>query len=145
LYRGQVIGWTGLIKVDGKTLVWMGAPRQVTALVDQISYEYTSTSSIFTFTADTKVKIKVTFLSPLFPTDFKRQSLVYSYMNVEVSSLDSLDHDVQIYTDISAGKHSCICMVCPPSRLIMCRMGFWKQRSHGAVGDRYNRRWCLLP
>jgi hypothetical protein len=29
--------------------------------------------------------------------------LVFSYMQVEVSSIDGSDHDVQIYTDISAG------------------------------------------
>ena len=91
-----------MIKVDGKTLVWMGAPKGIEAAT-QTSYEYTSTRSIFTITADQKVQLKVTFLSPLTPNDFKRQSLIFSYLNVEVSSLDGSDHDVQIYTDISAG------------------------------------------
>ncbi|KAH9877777.1 hypothetical protein J1614_002994 [Plenodomus biglobosus] len=100
--QGQDIGWTGLIKVDGKTLTWMGAPIQVLELANQTSYEYTSTSSIFKLIADDKVELKVTFLSPLTPMDFKRQSLTFSYMNVEVSSIDDSEHDVQIYTDISA-------------------------------------------
>ncbi|KAL6151620.1 hypothetical protein ACJQWK_10261 [Exserohilum turcicum] len=99
---GQILGWAGLIKVDGKTLVWMGAPSGYSNLINQTSFEYTSTKSIFTFNAYNKVKLQVTFLSPLTPNDLKRQSLLFSYINVEVTSLDNLEHNVQVYTDISA-------------------------------------------
>lgn len=81
----------------------MGAPKDVPT-ANQTSYEYTSTKSIFTIQANDKVSLKVTYLSPLTPKDMKRQSLVFSYMDVEVSSLDGAEHDVQIYTDISAGN-----------------------------------------
>lgn len=101
---GQILGWAGLIKVDGKTLVWMGAPSGYSNLINQTSFEYTSTKSIFTFNAYNKVKLQVTFLSPLTPNDLKRQSLLFSYINVEVTSLDNLEHNVQVYTDISAGE-----------------------------------------
>jgi hypothetical protein len=101
------LGWTGLIKVDGNTLVWMGAPEGFNNTASQTAYEYTSTKSIFTITAD-KVQLKVTFLSPITPNDFKRQSVISSYMNVEVSSLDGSGHDVQVYTDISAGRYALI-------------------------------------
>jgi hypothetical protein len=96
-----VLGWTGLVRVDGKTFNWMGSLNGPKA--NQIAAEYTATSSIFTIRADGKVEVKVTFLSPITPKDFKRQSLVFSYMQVEVSSIDGSDHKVQIYTDISAG------------------------------------------
>ncbi|KAF2825873.1 DUF1793-domain-containing protein [Ophiobolus disseminans] len=79
----------------------MGAPLDI-ASAEQISAEYTSTASIFAIHADDKVSIKVTFLSPLTPSDLKRQSLVFSYMKVEVASIDGSDHEVQLYTDISA-------------------------------------------
>jgi hypothetical protein len=102
------LGWTGLIKVDGKTFVWMGAPDGFNDTASQTAYEYTSTKSIFTITADDKVQLKVTFLSAITPEDFKRQSLTFAYMNVEVSSLDDTEHDVQIYTDISAGRYKLI-------------------------------------
>jgi hypothetical protein len=102
--RGQWLGWTGLVKVDGKTFVWMGAPDGFNDTASQTAYEYTSTKSIFTIAVDDKVQLKVTFLSPITPNDFKRQSLLFSYLNVEVSSLDDSQHNVQIYTDISAGK-----------------------------------------
>jgi hypothetical protein len=82
----------------------MGAPDGYNDQANQTSYEYTSTKSIFTLTANDQVQLKVTFLSPLTPNDLKRQSLIFSYMEVEVSSMDGFQHDVQIYTDISAGE-----------------------------------------
>ena len=54
----------------------------------------------------TAVTMNITFLSPINPTDFKRQSLPFSYVDVVVSSADGASHDVQLYTDISAGKYS---------------------------------------
>lgn len=101
---GQVLGWTGLIRVDGDTLVWMGDPANVREFANQTAFEYTATRSIVTIAVDNKVQVKIIFLSPITPKDFKRQSLIFSYMDVEVSSLDGAEHDVQIYTDISAGK-----------------------------------------
>lgn len=83
----------------------MGATADVEA-ASQVAYEYTSTKSIFTIEVGGKVSLKVTFLSPLTPNDFKRQSLIFSYMSVDVSSIDGASHSVQLYTDISAGEHS---------------------------------------
>lgn len=101
---GQINGWAGMIRVDGDAFTWMGAPKGVIT-ANQTAFEYTSTKSIFTIDVNDKVSLKVTFLSPLTPNDFKRQSLIFSYMNVEVTSLDGKSHDVQIYTDISAGLY----------------------------------------
>lgn len=75
-------------------------------LATQTAYEYTASKSIFTIDVDGKVEIKASFVSPLTPEDFKRQSLIASYLNVEVTSLDGADHSVQLYTDISAGTLS---------------------------------------
>jgi hypothetical protein len=79
----------------------MGAPKDIKT-ANQVALEYTSTKSIFTIEVDGKVSMNVTFLSPVTPNDFKRQSLTLSYVNVEVWSMDGKDHDVQLYTDISA-------------------------------------------
>jgi hypothetical protein len=84
----------------------MGNPLNFPNLADQVSAEYTSTKSIFNFDIDGKVSLKVTFLSPVTPDDQKRQSLIFSYMNVEVASADGKSHAVQLYSDISAGKIS---------------------------------------
>lgn len=83
----------------------MGLPGTTT--VNQTAYEYTSTKSIFTMDVGGAVQLNLTFLSPITPNDLKRQSLVFSYLNVEVASLDGRSHDVQVYSDISAGKSLC--------------------------------------
>lgn len=100
--RGQTIGWSGMIRVDGIMYAWMGLPG--TVAVNQTAYEYTSTKSIFTMDVDDAVQLTITFLSPITPHDFKRQSLVFSYMNVEVASIDGDSHDIQLYSDTSAGE-----------------------------------------
>lgn len=69
---------------------------------DQSGVEYTSTKSIFHQSVGGLVNLTVTFLSPITPLDYVRQSLISSYLEVQVSSLDGKDHDVQLYTDISA-------------------------------------------
>lgn len=79
----------------------MGLPGSKT--VNQTAYEYTSTKSIFTMNVENKLEMNITFMSPITPEDFKRQSLIFSYLNVEVSSLDGQEHNVQVYADISAG------------------------------------------
>ncbi|KAL4935733.1 hypothetical protein BDV06DRAFT_233994 [Aspergillus oleicola] len=99
-WEGQVTGWAGLIRVDGQVYTWMGLPGSVT--VNQTAYEYTSTRSIFTMQIGDLVEMKVTFLSPITPSDLRRQSLVFSYLDVSVTSLDGESHSVQVYADISA-------------------------------------------
>jgi hypothetical protein len=91
-----------MVRVDGQTYTWMGLPGSTT--VNQTAFEYTSTKTIFTMNVQDNVEMNITFMSPITPSDFKRQSLVFSYLNVEVSSLDGHDHNVQVYADISAGK-----------------------------------------
>jgi hypothetical protein len=86
----------------------MGNPVEVNVPnANQVAFEYTSTKSIFTIEVDGKVSMKVTFLSPVTPKDLERQSLTFSYLEVEVQSLDGREHDVQLYTDISAGASLC--------------------------------------
>ena len=93
-----------MIRVDGTNYLWMGAPGNSPAAATQTGFQYTSTKSIFTFNVGGKVEMNVTFLSPLTPADRKRQSLVFSYLDVLVQSIDGASHTVQLYTDISAGK-----------------------------------------
>jgi hypothetical protein len=91
-----------MIRVDGKVFQWMGSPGAPN--VDQESYSYTSTKSIFSMNVDGKVRMIITFLSPVNPNDMRRQSLTLSYLHVAVYSLDGRNHNVQLYADISAGE-----------------------------------------
>jgi hypothetical protein len=80
----------------------MGLPGSAT--VNQTAYEYTSTKSVFTMHVGDMVEMKITFLSPITPNDLRRQSLVFSYLDVSITSLDGQSHSVQVYADISAGE-----------------------------------------
>lgn len=50
------------------------------------------------------LEMNVTFLSSITPTDLMRQSLIFSYVDVSVTATDGATHDVQLYTDITAGR-----------------------------------------
>ncbi|KAF2152142.1 glutaminase GtaA [Myriangium duriaei CBS 260.36] len=103
-WAGAIVGWTGLIRVDGQSYVWLGGPSSPAGLqnVTQTAFEYTATRSVFTQNVNGIVDITVTFLSPITPDDYTRGSLISSYMEVAVSSSDGQAHSVQLYTDISA-------------------------------------------
>ncbi|RMJ27040.1 Glutaminase [Aspergillus sp. HF37] len=100
-WSGHITGWSGIVRVDGRPFTWMGGIPN-TNMVNQVAYEYTSTKSVFTMHVDNKVEMNVTFLSPVTPDDFRRQSLVSSYLYVDVASMDGSTHNVQLYSDISA-------------------------------------------
>lgn len=90
--------------MDGESYTWFGAPDGPPGIVTQNSFEYTSTKSIFGLSVNGTVGLNVTFLSPVTPTDLERLSIPATYMNVDVYSLDGKEHDVQLYTDVSAGE-----------------------------------------
>lgn len=91
-----------MVRVDGSTYTWLGAPTSTVA--QQTAFSYTSTRSIFTFNVAGKIGLNVTFLSPVEPNDLMRTSLPVSYMEVDVFSIDGQGHTVSLYTDISAGE-----------------------------------------
>lgn len=123
-WNGEITGWTGLIRVDNVTYTWLGDPAPLPTVVNQTAFSYTSTRSIFTMNVDGKIGMNITFLSPVTPTDMLRQSVPVSYMNVAVYSIDGNQHDVQLYSDVSAGKPSRV--FSGRARLtISSRMDFW--------------------
>ncbi|PQE08816.1 putative glutaminase protein [Rutstroemia sp. NJR-2017a WRK4] len=102
---GSVTAWAGLIKVDGTAYTWMGAASVngvIPPSVTQTRMEYTSTRSTFLMNVAGKVSMNVSFISPINPTDLKRQSIVGTYLDVSVVSIDGATHAVQLYADISA-------------------------------------------
>ena len=124
-YRGQILGWTGMIRVDNTSYTWMGSPDPLPTVVTQTSFEYTSTRSTFVMDVAGLVEMNITFLSPITPTDLKRQSLVFSYLDISVTSTDGAAHDVQLYADITAGKSSwSLSLVIVKLTMLLDRMGF---------------------
>jgi hypothetical protein len=91
-----------MIRVDDDVYTWMGDPGPES--VNQTAFKYASTRSTFLMNVDSKVEMNITFLSPVSPNDYQLQSLVFSYLSVEVQSTDGSEHNVQLYSDISAGR-----------------------------------------
>ena len=105
VHSGQILGCQGLVAVDGTAYNWMGAAAGP-ANVEQVSAEYTSTKSIFTFNVADKVTLTATFLSPVYPDDLVKQSQQFAYVSLLAKSSDGAPHSVQAYMDVSGGEYS---------------------------------------
>ncbi|TQS34475.1 hypothetical protein Golomagni_05139 [Golovinomyces magnicellulatus] len=97
---GEVTGWAGQIRVDGELFTWMGALGGRNVVQEFV--QSTSTRSSFLMDINGKVTMNISFISPINPSDFKRQSIIGTYLEVAVVAVDDDEHDVQIYADISA-------------------------------------------
>ncbi|RKF61543.1 Glutaminase A [Erysiphe neolycopersici] len=118
--NNAVTAWTGLIQVDGVVFTWMGSPGGTN--VEQESFEYTSTRSTFIMNVDQKIYMNVTFISPINPLDYKRQSIIGTYLEVTLASLDGAMHAVRLYADISAGINS--------AQFYLEKSSYTKKRDH---------------
>ncbi|VDC02252.1 unnamed protein product [Peniophora sp. CBMAI 1063] len=96
----QVVGWSGQIRIDGSnsTYGWLGMIG--TNPVTVLDLTVTPTRTVWSLRAGT-VDLVITFLSPIEPNDFVRQSIPFTYMTFECSSNDGNAHEVQIYTDLT--------------------------------------------
>ncbi|KAI1795667.1 hypothetical protein LXA43DRAFT_731775 [Ganoderma leucocontextum] len=96
----SVLGWSGKIRVNGVTYTWMGQDGVGTA-ANITNIQVTPTRSIFVMQAG-PMNVTVTFLTPVEPDDWVKQSIPFSYVSVEAQSLDGNSYPVQVYSDISA-------------------------------------------
>ncbi|KAJ7195913.1 hypothetical protein GGX14DRAFT_674126 [Mycena pura] len=96
----HILGWTGYIKVDDVAWHWLGDPGPGNAST-WLSTTITPTRTIFAIQAG-PMQLNVTFLSPVEPSDWVRQSLPFSYVYVDGASTDGKTHSIQLYADISA-------------------------------------------
>ncbi|KAJ7052887.1 hypothetical protein C8F01DRAFT_1169192 [Mycena amicta] len=93
----HIMGWAGYIKVDGVAYHWLGFPPEGNAST-WISTHLTPTRTVLTVEAGPML-LNVTFLSPVEPSDWVRQSMPFSYVFVDGTSTDGLPHSIQIYAD----------------------------------------------
>lgn len=104
-WNGWVKAIAGLVRVDGVPYVFLGAPTGFTgaapALLPQAGLEVTATRSRFTWLA-AGIRLSVDFLSPIEPTDLRRQSVPFGFLSAAVSSADGRGHRVSLFLDISA-------------------------------------------
>jgi hypothetical protein len=93
--------WSGMLVIDGReTYNIMGDPEEWATSATQEDVTISATRSIFQMTAGS-INMTLTFLSPA-ERDPVKMSMPFSYLNVELATNDGKDHDVALYTDISA-------------------------------------------
>ncbi|KAI1795670.1 hypothetical protein LXA43DRAFT_1058371 [Ganoderma leucocontextum] len=98
---GAIMGWAGKIRVNGTTYKWMGQDATGGTPANVTNIQITPTRSIFVMQAG-PMNVTVTFLTPIEPDDWVKQSMPFSYVSVEAQSLDGNSYPVQVYSDISA-------------------------------------------
>lgn len=102
------VGWNGLIKINSVVYQFLGDVISEKDADDigtkkfakQISFTYTSTSSIFLMEAG-GVQFEVTFLSPVNAFDLKSLSLPLSYMEIKIDPKVLRKNTISVYADIN--------------------------------------------
>lgn len=90
-----------MIRVDGQTFRLMGKDPITVPALPQVSVQVLPTRSIYHF-ANEKIKVTMTFLSPMLPDDLNALSRPLSYITWDVVSADGAQHKVVLYDSVSA-------------------------------------------
>ncbi|TCD67397.1 hypothetical protein EIP91_012432 [Steccherinum ochraceum] len=96
-----VLGWTGMIRVDGMAYEWMGGDQPSFNSTAVLGWEVTPTRTIYRFQAGTSMQVNITFLTPIEVDDLVKQSIPFSYFYLDAVSMDGQTHELQTYVDIS--------------------------------------------
>jgi hypothetical protein len=101
-WNGNVKAITGIVRVDGTSYVFFGAPGGIGSVQNatQTQLEITSTQSRYTFQAG-PITLYVNFLSPIEATNIQLLSVPFGYIFVQAQSSDGNTHAVSVYMDIS--------------------------------------------
>ncbi|KAH9063193.1 hypothetical protein EDB87DRAFT_1558504 [Lactarius vividus] len=103
---GQILSWSVLVRIDGSTYSFLGgAVTSVNATVDITDTVITPTQTVVSAQAG-PMEFNLTFLNPIEPRDWVKQSIPFSYLALSASSLDGAAHNVQVYSDISGEWNS---------------------------------------
>jgi len=100
-WTGSVHGMSGMIRVDGRALRFMGPEAVCKEAVKQISCEVRPTQTVYRFDAG-GVELIVTFTTPMLPDRLAILSCPVTFITYDVRATDGKEHDVQIYFDASA-------------------------------------------
>ncbi|KAI0267461.1 hypothetical protein BC834DRAFT_953477, partial [Gloeopeniophorella convolvens] len=96
----DVLSVDALVRVDGLTYSFLGDIPGANTTVNLTNTLVTPTQTIVTAVAG-PIQVNLTFLNPIEPGDFIKQSIPFSYMSLTVKSLDGNTHSVQVYSDVS--------------------------------------------
>ncbi|KAI0289968.1 DUF1793-domain-containing protein [Russula brevipes] len=103
----KILGWSVLVRVDNVTYSFLGDP------VSSVTNDTANLTSIVVTPTQTNVtaqagpmQVSLTFLNPIEPGDWVKQSIPFSYMAFTARSLDGAAHVVQAYSDVSGEWNS---------------------------------------
>ncbi|KAI9433020.1 hypothetical protein H4582DRAFT_1820406 [Lactarius indigo] len=107
---GQILGWSVLVRIDGSTYSFLGGVPGNTVASVNVTVNITGTVITPTQTVVSAqagpMEFNLTFLNPIEPGDWVKQSIPFSYLALSAESLDGAAHNVQVYSDISGEWNS---------------------------------------
>ncbi|KAH9164534.1 hypothetical protein EDB89DRAFT_1892884 [Lactarius sanguifluus] len=106
----QILGWSVLVRVDGLTYSFLGSVPggnggPLNGTVNFTDTVITPTQTVIAAQAG-PMQVNLTFLNPIEPGDWVKQSIPFSYLALSAKSLDSAAHTVQVYSDVSGEWNS---------------------------------------
>ncbi|KAH9020011.1 hypothetical protein EDB85DRAFT_2153324 [Lactarius pseudohatsudake] len=107
---GQILGWSVFVRIDGLTYSFLGGfpgntGTSVNVTVNITETVITPTQTVVSAQAG-PMEFNLTFLNPIEPGDWVKQSIPFSYLALTAKSLDGAVHNVQVYSDISGEWNS---------------------------------------
>ncbi|KAH9942418.1 uncharacterized protein BXZ73DRAFT_40863 [Epithele typhae] len=97
------MGWTNMVVIDGQHYSITGYADRVsniTAPATVTGVHITPTRSVYSMQAG-PMNINFTFLSPIEPDDWVKQSLPFTYAYFEASSTDNAPHAVSVFSTVT--------------------------------------------
>lgn len=139
----------GTVNIDGKELLFLGYHRDIHK-IKQVSLEIDalSTSAVF---ENKEIILKISFLSPLIPDDYRLLTRPVSYLEISYEAKDGKSHEV--FVNIAASEELCLD---EPNNdiaqtedasldgLTLMKMGNTVQKPLNKSGDRVKIDWGYL-
>ncbi|KAH9022178.1 hypothetical protein EDB85DRAFT_382728 [Lactarius pseudohatsudake] len=88
------------VRVDNITYSFLGGSPRVNGRVNLTNTVITPTQTKLTAQAG-PMQFNLTFLNPIEPGDWVKQSIPFSYLSLTAETLDGAAHAVQVYSDVS--------------------------------------------
>ncbi|KAH8995311.1 hypothetical protein EDB92DRAFT_1794666, partial [Lactarius akahatsu] len=98
----QLLNLVVLVRVDNSTYLFLGNASTVNTTVNLTNVTVSPTQTKLIADAG-PMQINLTFLNPIEPGDWVKQSIPFSYMTLTAESLDGTAHVMQVYSDINLG------------------------------------------
>ncbi|KAH9066369.1 hypothetical protein EDB87DRAFT_713658 [Lactarius vividus] len=89
-----------LVRVDNITYLFLGSAPDVNTTVKLTNTLISPTQTQLSAEAG-PMRTNLTFLNPIEPQNWVKQSIPFSYMSLTAESLDGAAHDMQVYSDLS--------------------------------------------